>query len=161
MADNNLELAHINQFIKLTGYPVSAKVCPEPDPDFRIELEEKFIGIEHTRSFLPKDSKGDDLTKHRTTGNRIVANAERMFKETHKEKLTVYVNFFCPYGLSIPSNMLTGKDEMYCLRSCLISPRITFLATIARQSLKTSTWKQASSNFKIRLPIYQNLFIIS
>ncbi|RYF19780.1 MAG: hypothetical protein EOO42_13735 [Flavobacteriales bacterium] len=90
--------------------PPEFEQCEEPQPDFKIVINDKVIGIEHTRLFLPKDSKGNDPVKHHVSSNRIVENAERMFKEKRDEKLTVTVNFSGSYGLSIQTNMLTGKD---------------------------------------------------
>ena len=110
MGQSSIEIAHLRQFLKLLELSPNFEQCEEPQPDFKIILNNKVIGIEHTRLLLPKDSKGNDPVKHHVSSNRIIENAERMFKEKRNEKLTVTVNFFGSYGLSLKSNMLTGKD---------------------------------------------------
>jgi hypothetical protein len=39
------------------------------------------MGIEHTRLFLPIDANGNDPMKHHISGNRIIENAEKVFKK--------------------------------------------------------------------------------
>ncbi|PWS26461.1 hypothetical protein DHW03_16925 [Pedobacter yonginense] len=112
MGHKKIEIAHMAQFLKLQNLPVVFDECPEPQPDFKFKIsDDKIIGVEHTRMFLPKDAKGDDLTRHYVTANRIVAYAHHMFKTTNKERLSVYVDFVSSYGLDMPSRMLTRKDE--------------------------------------------------
>lgn len=110
MGQTPTEIAHLRQFLNLLKLPPDFKQCEEPQPDFKILLNDKIVGIEHTRLLLPKDSKGNDPVKHHVSSNRIVENAQKLFKERRNEKLTVTVSFYGTYGLSVESRMLTGKD---------------------------------------------------
>ena len=110
MVQRPIEIAHFSQFLKLVNLPVDFQQCEEPQPDFKLIIDGKMIGVEHTRLLLPKDSKGNDPIKHQVSANRVVEKAEKIFKAVRSEKLTVTVNFLGSYGLSVEYKMLTGKD---------------------------------------------------
>jgi hypothetical protein len=110
MGHRPIENAHFNQFLRLLYLPLEFIQGKEPEPDFIIRMDGKTIGIEHTRLFLNKDLKGDDPIKHQVAANRIIQRAEALFKKKSDLKLTVTINFFGSYGLSMETRMLTMKD---------------------------------------------------
>ena len=58
MPDKNLEIQHVQTFLKsLGGFSQTASYQKEPELDFCIEIPDGIIGIEVTQLFHPKRSK--------------------------------------------------------------------------------------------------------
>ncbi|RZK68207.1 MAG: hypothetical protein EOO85_24735 [Pedobacter sp.] len=108
MGNTLTEEKHLKQFLSLLSISNDAARCEPPQPDFVIHSKGGVIGIEHTRLLL--DNEHNNLMKHYVSTDRIMANAEAMFRAKSEEKLTVCTHFRSSYGLNVDFSMLTGKD---------------------------------------------------
>lgn len=111
MSNPRLELYHVKQFLDQylgTNYQLTRE--PEPEPDFSIKTDGRFIGIEHTELIRQKDSSGVNIMGHYKASEKIMQEAERIFNQNHNDCLRVSVSFKCSYGLAAPVCQLYNND---------------------------------------------------
>ena len=111
MNKQEIEIKHLEQFMGLLHNDVkSFSINPTPEPDFTLKIDEKSIGVEHTRLFLCEDIKGDNIVIHNKVASKIMNDAQAIYLAQHSEALTVTVSFYSSYGLAGESKMLSNKD---------------------------------------------------
>jgi hypothetical protein len=112
MNKERIERLHLEQFLKLiSSLPIIAMVQPQGEPDFVFQVNEKTIGLEHTRLIRLPDERGVNIKAHTVNADRIVAFAEAILNTKNNICLRVAVDFKCTYGLAVsPPVQLESKD---------------------------------------------------
>jgi hypothetical protein len=125
----------LNQFLERKGITPTG-ITPSETPDFLMELEGRTVGIEITEIFVQGSEwkpsphfTGDlPLQARETYENRIVSRAERIYSETVKPLISVFIVF------SNGINYATNRDGV----AELIAHQVTDMS--ARNS-HTADWK--------------------
>lgn len=100
MPNLRLEQIHIEQFIKLFfNSSIGFEQQQPPEPDFKVKLDEKVIGIEHTRLIRKPDKNNINVMGHYKVADKIMHKAELLYNTTESMCLMVNVSFRCDYGL--------------------------------------------------------------
>ncbi len=94
MGNSKVEEIHLRQFLTIM-FPQEIKTerLNPPEPDFRIALEGKIIGIEHSRLIRLPDSNRIDIMAHTQIADKIVRNAESLFNKKNNICLSVDISF--------------------------------------------------------------------
>jgi len=108
------EVKHVNAFLNLL-LNTSGKIYVNLEshgsdgiePDFPIQLDNRSIGIEHTRLFHQTDRRGVNPVEHQKNATDIITRAQKLYEEKSSQKIWVEVNFRNDYGLN------RGKNPLY------------------------------------------------
>jgi hypothetical protein len=147
MPNLKLEKTHVNQFIKLIwSYPIIAVPQTAPEPDFMVESKDGRIGIEHTQLIRVRDSQNVDIMAHSKIADKIMAEAEALFKSQHELCLMVHVDFRCDYGLAVSEPIQLFNDDIKPLSRFLVDfivlrlPILSELAVMNSLHFETYDW---------------------
>lgn len=91
------ELAFIESFLKVTGWPAEIVDKDRESPDFLIKLDGKSIGVEITKIFI--SSGPDNLQARESRGARIISKAQQNYRAMGGEPVDVKVIFHPGYNV--------------------------------------------------------------
>lgn len=73
---------------------------PSEKPDAIIELDDRRIGIEHTRIFQPDTPDGLKIKREEEMRDRVVLESEKRFKHLSDDDIYVQISFNSFYWLN-------------------------------------------------------------